>query len=259
MNLSVGLITHNEEKELPRTLNAVKELADEIIIVDDGSTDRTVEIAHAFRAKVYTEDWKGFGMQKNSVIDKCKGKWILLIDADEELTPQLVRAIQEIVTTERPRYEVYKIRFISFCFGKKIKHGGWSGFYRVRLFLNGAGKYDDRQVHETFVTTKKVGAIKSAINHYTYTSLEEYLNKVNAYSSQSAFQYLKTGKKKSVAGSYFASLFHFMEMYLLKLGFLDGHEGYLLAKMSALYVLMKYVKLRELTTGQASQPNDLSG
>jgi glycosyltransferase involved in cell wall biosynthesis len=246
MNLSVGLITHNEEHKLLRTLNAVKTLADEIIIVDNGSTDRTLEIARTFHAKVYSEDWKGFGRQKNSVIDKCKGKWILLIDADEELTPPLVRAIRDIVTAERPRYDVYKIRFISFCFGKKIKHGGWSNFYRIRLFLNGAGKYDDKQVHETFVTAKKIGAIKSAINHYTYVSLEEYFNKVNAYSSQSALQYLKAGKKKSAASAYFASLYHFIEMYLLKLGFLDGREGYLLARMSALYVLMKYAKLQEL-------------
>jgi glycosyltransferase involved in cell wall biosynthesis len=246
MNLSVGLITHNEEKDLPRTLDAVKKLADEIIIVDNGSTDRTVEIARSFHAKVYTEDWKGFGAQKNSVIDKCKGKWILLIDADEEITPPLARAIQEIVTANPPQYEVYKIRFTSFCFGKKIKYGGWSNFFRVRLFLNGAGKYDDKQVHENFVTTGKVGAIKSTINHYTYACLEEYINKFNAYSSQSAFQYWKTGKSKSIASAYVASLFHFIEMYLLKLGFLDGYEGFLLSKISAMYVLIKYAKLREL-------------
>jgi glycosyltransferase involved in cell wall biosynthesis len=246
MNLSVGLITYNEEKKLPRTLNAIKKIADEIIIVDNGSTDRTVEIAKSFHAKVYTEDWKGFGIQKNSVIDKCKGKWILLIDADEEITPQLERAVQEIITAKIPRYDVYKIRFTSFCFGKKIKYGGWSNFYRVRLFLNGAGRYDDKQVHETFVTTKKIGAIKSAINHYTYTSLEEYFNKCNTYSSLSAFQYWKADKNKSTLIIYFASLFHFIEMYLLKLGFLDGYEGYLLSKVSAVCVLIKYAKLKEL-------------
>jgi glycosyltransferase involved in cell wall biosynthesis len=246
MNLSVGLITHNEEEKLPRTLNAVKELADEIIIVDNGSTDRTIEIAHAFHAKIYAEDWKGFGAQKNSVIDKCKGKWILLIDADEEITPQLKCAIQEIVATEVPQYEVYKIRFTTFCFGKKIKYGGWSNFFRVRLFLNGAGRYDDKQVHETFVTTRKTGAIKSAINHYTYTNLEEYFNKFNAYTSQLAIQYWEAKKNKSALNIYFTSLFHFIKMYLLKSGFLDGYEGYLLAKISAMYVFIKYAKLREL-------------
>jgi glycosyltransferase involved in cell wall biosynthesis len=246
MNLSVGLITHNEEKKLPRTLNAVKGLADEIIIVDNGSTDRTVEIAKSFHAKVYTETWKGFGAQKNSVIDKCKGKWVLLIDADEEITPSLKNAIQKIVTAEIPRYEVYKIRFTTFCFGEKIKYGGWSNFFRIRLFLNGAGKYDDKHVHETFVTSKKIGTIKDTINHYTYINLEEYFNKFNAYTSQLACQYWEAGKNKSTLNIYFTTLFHFIKMYLLKLGFLDGYEGYLLSKISAMYVLIKYAKLKEL-------------
>ena len=246
MNLSVGLITHNEEKKLPRTLHAVKKIADEIIIVDHGSTDRTVEIAQSFQAKVYTEDWKGFGPQKNSVIDKCKGKWILLIDADEEITPQLEHAIQGIVITEVPQYEVYKIRFTTFCFGEEIKYGGWSNFFRIRLFLNGAGKYDDKQVHETFVTTKKIGVIENTINHYTYTNLEEYFNKFNIYTSQLACQYWEAGKNKSTLSIYFTTLFHFIKMYLLKFGFLDGYEGYLLAKISAMYVFIKYAKLKEL-------------
>lgn len=246
MNLSVGLVTHNEEKKLPRTLNAVKELADEIIIVDDGSTDRTVEIAQSFQAKVYTETWKGFGAQKNSVIEKCKGKWILLIDADEEITPQLKHAIREITTTEIPQYEAYKIRFTTFCFGKKIKYGGWSNFYRIRLFLNGAVKCDDKQVHETFLTTKKVGTIKDSINHYTYSNLEEYFNKFNIYTSQVALQYRKAGKSKSVLNIYLGASFEFIKEYILKLGFLDGFEGYLLAKIAMMYYLSKYAKLREL-------------
>jgi glycosyltransferase involved in cell wall biosynthesis len=246
MHLSVGLITHNEEKKLPRTLSAVKELADEIIIVDAGSTDRTVEIAQSFHAKVYIEPWKGFGIQKNSVIDKCKGKWILLIDADEEITPQLKHRIQKIITGEISQYEVYKIRFTTFCFGKKIKHGGWSNFFRIRLFLNGAGKYDNKQVHETFITTKKVGAIKNTINHYTYNSLEGYFNKFNTYTSQLAFQYWKAEKNKSVLNIYLGALFEFIKGYILKLGFLDGFEGYLLAKISTMYYLTKYAKLREL-------------
>lgn len=243
MNLSVGIVTHNEEKRLPRTLNAVKELADEIIIVDDGSTDRTVEIAQSFHAKVYTEAWKGVGPQKNSVIDKCKGKWILLIDADEEITPQLKCAIQEIITAEVPQYEVYKIRFTTFCFGKKIKYGGWSSFYKVRLYLNGAGKCDNKQAHENFVTTKKIGVIKSAINHYTYANVEEYFNKFNTYTTLSAFQ---TRKNKSALNIYWGALFIFIKEYILKLGFLDGFEGYLLAKLSMMYYLVKYSKLREL-------------
>ncbi|MCD7971383.1 MAG: glycosyltransferase family 2 protein [Candidatus Azobacteroides sp.] len=246
MDLSVGLITYNEENDLPGTLEAVKNIADEIIIVDNGSTDRTVEIAESYHAKVYVEKWKGFGPQKNSVIEKCQGKWILLIDADEVISPALEQRIREIVKAPASPYPVYKIRFSTICFGKEIKHGGWSNFYRVRLFINGAGKYDNRIVHETFLTTAKIGTIKEDIKHYTYKSLEEYFNKFNLYTSKLALQYHKRGKTKSAWNIFFSAKFKFYKAYLFKLGFLDGYEGYLLARISSMYILVKYSKLREL-------------
>ncbi|MDR2039367.1 MAG: glycosyltransferase family 2 protein [Bacteroidales bacterium] len=246
MNLSVGIITYNEEKDLPRTLNAVKDIADEIVIVDNGSTDKTPEIAASFNAKLFTEKWKGYGEQKNSVIDKCHGKWILLIDADEEITPQLKKKIQEIISGDSTKHKVYKIRFTTVCFGKRIRHGGWSNFYRVRLFNNGAGRYDHKQVHETFITEESIGRIKEMILHYTYTNLEDYFDKFNAYTSKMAVQYFNKGKKKSIPGICIGSIFRFFKMYILKLGFLDGYEGYLLSRISSMYVLVKYSKLREL-------------
>ncbi len=246
MRLSVGLITYNEEKDLSRTLDAVKDIADEIVIVDSGSSDRTIEIAGSFGARVYSEEWKGFGEQKNSVIDKCKGKWILLIDADEEISVSLKEEIRKIISTESPTTEVYKIRFKTICFGKKINHGGWSNFYRTRLFLNGSGRYDNKQVHETFITDKPIGFIREDINHYTYRNLEEYFSKFNDYTSKLAVQYNQKGKSKSVLNIYISTKFKFFKTYILKLGFLDGYEGYLLAKISAMYVLVKYSKLREI-------------
>jgi glycosyltransferase involved in cell wall biosynthesis len=249
MNLSVGLITYNEEKDIARTLAAVKDIADEIVIVDSGSNDKTIEIAKSFNAHVYMEDWKGFGNQKNSVIEKCQGKWILLIDADEEVSEPLRNSIRAIVSGEATENEVYKIRFKTICFGKQIDHGGWSNFYRVRLFKNGAGKYDNKQVHETFVTSAPVGEIKEYINHYTYHNLEEYFNKFNDYTSKLAVQNHEKGKNKGVLGIYFSAKFKFWKMYIFQLGFLDGYEGYLLAKISSMYILVKYSKLRELEKG----------
>ncbi|MDR2448733.1 MAG: glycosyltransferase family 2 protein [Prevotellaceae bacterium] len=246
MNLSVGITTYNEEKNLPRTLSAVKELADEIIIVDSGSTDRTVEIAQSFQAKVYIEDWKGIGLQKRSVVDKCSGKWILLIDADEEITDPLKYAIQEIITINKREKEVYKIRFKTICFGKRIKYGGWSNFYKVRLFLSGTGQHDDKRAHENFITDRPIGFLKKDINHYTYTYMEDCLHKLNVYSSEVAIQYQQKGKRKSALNIYLGALFDFVKRYFILLGFLDGFEGYLLAKISMMSYLAKYAKLREL-------------
>jgi glycosyltransferase involved in cell wall biosynthesis len=246
MNLSVGLVTLNEEKDLARTLNAVKDIADEIIIVDSGSTDKTVEIARSFNASVFIEEWKGIGRQKNSVIDKCKGKWILLIDADEEITPELRERIRNIIKSQTPEYKVYKIPFRTVCFGKEIKYGGWSGFYRMRLFLNGAGRCNDKQVHENFITSAPAKIIKEYIKHHTYNDWEDFFEKFNDYTSQLATRYLEKGRNKSMASVYISAKFSFLRSYIFRLGFLDGFEGYVLAKAGSMYVLTKYAKLHHL-------------
>jgi len=246
MKLSVGLITYNEEKDLSRTLNAVKEIADEIVIVDNGSTDRTIEIAEKYGAKVYSEKWKGYGLQKNSVIDKCNGDWILLIDADEEITVPLKERIKGIINDQDVLCKVYKVNFLTICFGKKIRYGGWSNFYRIRLFARNSGRFDDKVVHENFITSESVGLIKEEINHYTYNSLEDYFNKFNDYTTNQAFQYKKAGKQRNILSIYWGSKFYFFKSYILQLGFLDGYEGYLLSKLGAMTVLIKYSKLRQL-------------
>ena len=246
MNLSIGLITYNEEKNLARTLNAVKHIADEIVIVDDGSTDKTIEIAQSFNANVFIEPWKGFGPQKNSVIDKCKGDWILLLDADEEVTPELRERIREITTSQASLYDVYQIRIRSFCFGKEIKHGGWSGDYKTCLFRKITGRFENNQVRENFVSASAAGKINEYINHYTYADLKEYFEKFNSYSSRSVTECKKKGEKRSAISIYFLAKLSFFKSYILKLGFLDGYEGYLLSKVGAMYIMIKYSKLREL-------------
>ncbi|WP_435308209.1 glycosyltransferase family 2 protein [Sebaldella termitidis] len=244
MKLSIGLITYNEEKNLARTLDSIIEIANEIIIVDSGSTDKTLEIADRYNASIYSEEWKGYGMQKNSVIEKCGGEWILLIDADEEISRDLRNKIKEIISDKNSK-KIYKPNFTAVCFGKRIKHGGWSNHYRIRLFQKGAGKYNDREVHEKFITNEEIGILKEEIYHHTYEDLEDYFNKFNRYTSESANQYKKQNKKKSFVLFYLDSLFKFFKMYVLKLGFLDGYEGYLLAKLSSFYVFTKYAKLKE--------------
>lgn len=245
MKLSVGIITFNEERILGKTLSSLRKIADEVVIVDSYSTDRTVEIAKNFGAKVFSEKWKGFGLQKNSVIEKCKGEWILLIDADEELSENLAYKIKELINGKN-KFNVYKINFMTIAFGKEIKYGGWSNSYRIRLFKKNSGKYNNNEVHEDFITQEKLGKIREKIRHHSYFDLEDYLKKFNQYTTKAANEIHKKGKKVNNFKTVFSSFFVFIKMYIIRLGFLDGLEGLLLAIMSSNYTFVKYYKSIEL-------------
>lgn len=245
MELSVGIITFNEEKILGKTLESVKSIADEIVIVDSFSTDKTVEIASNYGARIFNEEWHGFGLQKNFVIDKCRGKWVLLIDADEVLSEELVKTIKKILDGNS-NYDVYEINRCSVCFGKEIKYGGWSGQYATRLFKNGDVKVSESLVHEEFITEKKKGKLKEKIYHHTYITLEDYFKRFNRYTTLGALEYYKRGKHASWASIALNPVYKFFRMYFVRLGFLDGIEGLLLAVVSANYSMVKYFKLREI-------------
>jgi len=245
MKLSIGIITFNEDRIIGKTLQAVKNIADEIIIVDSHSQDNTVEIAKSFGAKVYGEEWKGFGPQKNSAIEKCTGDWILLIDADEVISPELSGNIISIINGEN-KYSVYKINRCCICFGKELKHGGWSNQYAVRLWKKGLVRVNDKLVHEGFVTNESIGKIKEKIYHYTYLTLHDYFIVFNKYTTLGAKEYYKRNKKSGFLKIVFNPLFTFIKMYILKAGFLDGLEGFVIAFSSALANMAKYFKLREI-------------
>lgn len=246
MKLSVALITHNEEKNLARTLRAVKDIADEIVIIDSGSTDKTEEIALQFGAKFYTESWQGYGKQKNSAIAKCSGEWILNLDADEEVSLQLACEIANIVHEKKEKCKVYKINRTAICFGKVIHHGGWSNQYAIRLFKKNTGYFNDNTVHETFITKEEIGKIRANILHHTYQDLTDYLQKFNRYTSEGALHLLEKGKEPKLYKIFLNPIVKFMQMYVLRLGFLDGVEGFVLAVFSASYPLAKYYKFRAL-------------
>ena len=248
MKLSVGLIVNNEERILGKTLDAIKDLADEIIIIDSGSTDSTIEIAKSKGAKVFLEEWKGFGPQKNSVIEKCSGEWILLIDADEVVSPELKEKIKEII--EKNENKVYEINRCSVCFGKELKYGGWSNQYATRLWKKGSVKVSDNLVHEEFLTELPKEKIKEKIYHYTYLTLSDYIARFDRYTTLGAEEYLKRGKKASFFNIVINPFFKFIRMYILRLGFLDGLEGLIIAIFSGMYTMTKYFKLRELERTQ---------
>lgn len=247
MGLAVAIMTYNEEKNLKRTLSSINKLANEIIIIDSGSTDNTENIAKEFGAKFYTEKWKGYGKQRNSAIDKCTQEWILNIDADEEVSLELLENIKKIIEQPIPNIEkVYEINRVSFCFGKKLKHGGWGTSYAIRLFTKGSGHFNDNTVHEEFVTKTLIEKLNGDLYHHSYLTLEDYFTKFNRYTTEGALDYYRKGKKSSIFQIVFNPLYKFIKMYIVRLGFLDGIEGFVISVTSALYSMVKYFKLREM-------------
>ncbi|WP_074017263.1 glycosyltransferase family 2 protein [Fusobacterium massiliense] len=245
MTLTVSIITLNEEKNLARTLNSVKSFADEIVIVDSGSTDKTEDIAKSFGANFVYQKWLGYGPQRNKAIDLANSEWVLNIDADEEISEELAKEIINI-KENKTKFSVYKINFMSVCFSKKIKHGGWSNTYRIRLFKKSSGRFNENNVHEEFVTKEEIGKIKEYIYHHSYSDLADYFEKFNKYTTLGAIEYYKKKKRAGILSIVFSPIYKFLRMYILRLGFLDGLEGFILAITSSLYTMVKYYKLREI-------------
>ena len=278
MQLSVVIITFNEEANIGRTLQSVQPLvADgkgEIIVVDSGSTDRTVENAKSHGAKVFVEEWKGFAAQKNSAIDKATGAWILSLDADEELDRDLPALILYVTSeaTHDPRQELPTatgvlpvtkadvngcwIRRRNKFMGRWIEHGGFWPDPKLRLFRRGAGRFESRLVHEDVHVEGKVGRIRSgALIHHSYPTLSDYIDHMNRYSSLGAEMVVAKGRVRfSFINIVLRPLFTFVYNYFFRLGFLDGREGLLLHLYHAVYVSWKYAKAWELSR----QKNTLS-
>src|SRR5882757_3699544 len=187
--LSVAIITLNEADNIERTLNSVR-FADEIVVVDSGSTDRTVEVARSFGAKVFSEEWKGFALQKNSVIDKCAGTWVLSLDADEELTEELqaeIRAMLEADAETTAQVDGYRLRLRHVFLGRWMRYGGYYPDMKLRLFRRvtsaGIAHFTDRPVHESVSVAGRVETMKKDFLHHGYPNLETYLEHMNRYST----------------------------------------------------------------------------
>lgn len=243
--LSVTIISLNEEKNLRRCLESVA-FADEIIVVDSGSQDNTLAIAREFTDEVFQEPWQGFARQKNLAQDKTQGPWILNVDADEQVTPELKEEILSVIQKESP-YKGFKISRKNFFCGQWIRHGGWYPNYQLRLYLKEAGNFAQREVHEQVVVKGRVGTLKAHLEHFTYDSISDYLKRMDRYSELSAQQYLLEGKKVSWAEILFRTKFNFFKMWVLQRGFLDGSNGLILAVLYSYYTFVKYAKLKEIS------------
>lgn len=269
--LSVIIITKNEESHIADCLASVA-FADEIIVLDSGSTDRTCEIAAALGARVHhSTDWPGFGPQKNRALDLATGDWVLSIDADERVTPELAHAIQTVVSrsgqdAETSLPDAYKIARLSCFCGRWIRHSGWWPDHVVRLFRKGTGRFTDVAVHEKVVTQTDPVILEGHFLHYPYADYEALITKVNRYSTDAAMMMHRRGKTTSLPGIVGHSFWTFVRIYLIRRGFLDGKEGFILAVTAAAGSFFRYAKLWFLnkrakttasgtdTTGQAERP-----
>ncbi len=240
MTISVAIITKNEEKHIERCLKSVA-WADEIIIVDSGSTDRTIEIAKRYTDKVIHQDWLGFAEQRNFSLTKVTCDWVLVIDADEEVTEQLKDSILAVTnsTSNKVAYTIIRKNYfmgkILNCYIEK----------KLRLFKNGTTKFEG-DVHERPIFQGEIGNLQGDLFHYQYSNLDNQLNKSNQYSTLQAKELFAKGKKCGVAKIIFLTIFEFTKRYFIKGGLLDGFPGLVSSILRGHYTFSKYTKLYEL-------------
>ncbi len=289
MTLSVVLITQNEERNLPRTLESVMPLVrdgrGEIIVVDSGSTDRTVEIAHSYGAKVFVEAWKGFAAQKNSAIDKASMDWVLQLDADEALEPALQEQLADTIDSLHRYAKLEKEQGVhpltladaradleyhigtkltrdfaglwiprkNFFLGRWIHHGGFYPDPKLRLIRRGAGRFEEYGAHPTLKVDGTTGRLSHALLHNAYPTLRGYIDHMNSYSSMGAEVAMAKGRRGfSLVNIVIRPLLTFIYNYFIRLGFIDGREGLLLHLYHSVYVSWKYAKAWELSRGNVA-------
>ncbi len=242
MSLSVILITKNEEANLKDCLESVS-FANEIIVVDSQSTDKTQEIAQSFGAKLeITSDWPGFGPQKNRALNLATQEWVLSIDADERVTPELKEEILAVISSKNAA-NCYAIPRSSWYCGRFMKHSGWYPDYVDRLFKRGTAKFSDHLVHERLLPDGPAAKLKNHFLHYSFRDFSQVLKKVDAYSTASAEQAYLKGKRSSVGKAIGHGLWAFFRTYFLRRGFLDGSQGLALAISNAEGTYYRYIKI----------------
>lgn len=242
MSLSVIVIAKDEAAVIRRCLESVV-WADEIIVLDSGSTDGTVEICRACMARVEaTADWPGFGVQKNRVLALATGDWVLSIDADEWATDALRVEIQAAMASPGA-YGAFRMpRLSSYC-GRFMRHSGWWPGHVTRLFRRGQARFSDDLVHERLIVESAIGTLRAPLMHESYRNLEQVLAKVNAYSSAGAAMARQRGRNASLSGAVLRGLWTFFRTYFLRAGFLDGREGLMVAISNAETSYYRQVKL----------------
>lgn len=239
--VSVAIITRNEEKKIREALESVKDF-EEIVIVDSFSDDRTVEICRNYTDRIFQIEWRGYSEQKSLAISKTTLNWVLVIDADERVTEELKKEIMEKIKDQT--ISGYYIPRKNFFLGKWIKHCGWWPDYTLRLFQRQTGRLDRRLVHEKIVVNGKTDYLREPLLHYTYESIEEFIEKMQKYSTLSALDFIgqNPSKFKVLLKLFFSPPFTFFKMFIIRKGFLDGQRGLILSLLYSFHSFLKYAK-----------------
>ena len=246
--LSVLIPTLNEEGNISGCIDSVREIADEILVMDNFSTDRTAEISRAAGAIVHQRKFDHFAANKNAGIDLLQNDWVLILDADERLTPPLREEIRTAIL--KPEAEAYAILRDTFFCGRMVRC--WSGRGVVRLFRKGKARYDpERFVHEHLIVQGQTGTLRNPMEHYTFRSHDQYLPKIQLYTRLAALEAFQRGDRASIAALIFSPPLRFFKNYVLRAGFLDGIPGLLISWLSAYSMYLKEAKLWEMGNSKA--------
>jgi len=241
--LSVAIITKNEEANILACHDSVS-FADDVVVVDSGSTDATVEMARSRGCRVFVEDWKGYGPQKQSAVDKCKHEWVLLVDADERIPTEMRNRISEILKS--PNADAYSFPRKNFLHGRWIKHSDWWPDRVIRLVRRKAGGFKNI-THEIWTTKGVVDhSISEPIEHISFSGYPDMLAAMERYSTALAKDLYSRGERTNALSPVIHAMAMFIKIYFIKLGILDGREGFMIAKTKAGGAYLKYAKLLEL-------------
>jgi len=241
--VSATLITHNEEVNIEEALQSLA-WADEIVVVDSGSTDATLEICRRYTGRIFRRDWTGFVDQKNHAVAQAAHNWIMALDADERVGAELAGEIREL---RRAGFQKagYRMPRVAYFMGRWIRHGDWYPDYQLRLFDRRRSRWQGGRVHESVRVEGTPGLLRGEIQHHTYRSLSDYLRRLETYSTLAAQDYQAEGRKAALARLLGNPCAAFLKGFLLKRGFLDGVPGLMVAVMGAVSVYFKYAKLYE--------------
>jgi glycosyltransferase involved in cell wall biosynthesis len=241
--LSVTVIAWNEEARLRDCLESVS-WADEIVVVDAESTDKTAQLAREFTDKVWVRPWPGFPVQKNFALEQATGEWILSLDADERVSPELRERIRRILLADGPA-DGFAVPRKNVFWGAWVRHGGLYPDYQLRLFRRGAGRFVESEVHESVAVQGHVEALAEPLLHHSYRGLEDFVARSNRYSTLAAVELVRGGHRPRWTDLTLRPFARFFSMYVMKLGFLDGWRGFLLAVLYANYVFLRMAKAWE--------------
>jgi (heptosyl)LPS beta-1,4-glucosyltransferase len=250
IKLSSIVIAKNEEKNIARCIESQTGLIDEIIvIVDIASTDSTAAIVKQYPStRLIISDWRGYSETKQYGVSLASNDWILWIDADEEVTAELKEEIKSLLGSGF-KYNAYNVARKAYFLGRWIKHSGWYPSRVTRLFNRNYAAFTSKNVHESLEVTGEIGELKNDLNHYTDADIKHYFDKFNSYTSLAADDLLKRNKKFSLSDITIRPFYLFVKMYIIRRGFMDGIQGFILAVFSSLYVFTKYSKLWEKRSG----------